>query len=279
MKTDNSIAADSPELKQCCARLYESDIAKFLLGDSLHPGGLKLTGRLGQLLSLGPDARVLDAASGPGTSAIYLAQQFGCAVVGIDFSTENVRRANTEAANNNLPSDIVHFEQADAESLPFPDSSFDAIVCECAFCTFPDKPRVAAEFARVLRPGGRVGLSDLTRSSELPKELHGLLAWISCIADTQPTESYVSWFRSAGLRNQATEPHDEALMEMVRQVQSKLLGVEIMTGLKKLDLPGLDLTAAKQMASAALSAVKQGQLGYAILIAEKADSLADQKPK
>ena len=48
------------ELKQCCANLYESDIAKLLLGDSFHPGGLKLTERLARLLQLGPQSRVLD---------------------------------------------------------------------------------------------------------------------------------------------------------------------------------------------------------------------------
>ena len=50
----------------------------------------------------------------------------------------------------------------DAERLPLPDNTFDALVCECAFCTFPDKATAAAEFARVLRPGGRVGITDVT---------------------------------------------------------------------------------------------------------------------
>ena len=61
------------------------------------------------------------------------------------------------------------------------------------------------------------------------------------------------------------EPHDEALLDMVRQVRMKLLGAEIMVGLKKLDLPGVDLTAAKQMAQAALTAIQQGSLGYGIV--------------
>jgi hypothetical protein len=56
---------------------------------------------------------------------------------------------------------------------------------------------------------------------------------------------------------------------MVNQVRMKLLGAEIMMGLKKLDLPGLDLSAAKQMAQAALSAIQQGSLGYAIICASK----------
>jgi arsenite methyltransferase len=61
-------AAD--EVKACCAALYESDWARLLLGDSLHPGGLALTERLGSLLGLGPGDRVLDVACGPGTSAL-----------------------------------------------------------------------------------------------------------------------------------------------------------------------------------------------------------------
>ena len=59
---------------------------------------------------------------------------------------------------------LVRFEQGDAERLTLDDGQFDAVICECAFCTFPDKRAAAAEFARVLKPGGTVGLTDLTRS-------------------------------------------------------------------------------------------------------------------
>jgi arsenite methyltransferase len=256
------------DVKQCCARLYESDFAKLLLGESFHPGGLKLTERLGQRLQLGPSSHVLDVASGRGTSAIFLAQHFGCEVIGLDYGPQNVAQANDVAARQGL-SARVRFEQADAESIPYPNSSFDAVVCECAFCTFPDKAKAADEFARVLRDTGRVGISDLTRAAELPKELDGLLAWIACIAAAQPIEEYVRCFRNSGLRPLTTEPHDNTLIDMVRQIQGKLLGVEIMAGLKKIDLLGLDLAAAKQMATTALAAIQKGQLGYAIIVAER----------
>ena len=255
-------------VKQCCARLYESDFAKLLLGDSFHPGGLKLTERLGELLELGPNSRVLDVASGKGASALFLAERFGSEVVGIDYSSQNVDGANEEAAARGLGS-RVRFESADAERLPFDDAEFDGIICECAFCTFPDKPAAASEFARVLRPGGRVGLSDLTRGPVLPKELDGLLAWIACIADAQPVDSYAAYLTGAGLHLECTEDHDYALTEMVQQIRMKLLGAEIMAGLKKLDLTGVDLPAAKQMAQAALAAIQQGSLGYAIVCAGK----------
>jgi arsenite methyltransferase len=255
-------------VKQCCANLYESDFAKLLLGDSFHPGGLKLTERLGGLLRLGEHSYVLDVASGRGASALFLAEKFGCTIIGLDYGKQNVEIANAAAAQRGLSS-RVRFEQADAEEIPFADASFDAVICECAFCTFPDKAKAASEFARVLRPGGMVGISDLTRSAGLPKELKSLLAWISCIADAQPIQNYVDWFSSAGLVPQTTESHDEALREMVRQVQATLLGAEVLVGLKKADLGGIDLTSAKQMASTASDVVQRGHLGYALITAER----------
>lgn len=255
-------------VKQCCARLYESDFAKMLLGDSFHPGGIRLTERLGMLLGLTIRSRVLDIASGKGTSALFLAEHFGCEVIGVDYGAQSVEQANAAAAAKGLEK-RVSFQTGDAERLPFADSSFDAVICECAFCTFPDKRAAADEFARVLRSGGSVGISDLTRGGALSKELDGLLAWIACIADAQPIKNYVEHLEAASLHVKVTESHDEALLEMVNQVRTKLLGAEIMVGLKKLDLPGIDLTAAKQMAHAALSAIQQGSLGYAIICAAK----------
>src|SRR5579863_6071894 len=259
----------SPDtVKQCCARLYESDLARILLGDSFHPGGTMLTERLGELLGLGPQSRVLDIASGTGTSALFLAERFGCEVAGVDYGSRNVEQSNAAASARGLDK-RVSFRTGDAEGLPFPAASFDAVICECAFCTFPNKAAAAREFARVLRSGGGIGLSDLSRGPALPEELSGLLAWVACIADAQPVDTYVRYLCDAGFRVERVEPHDEALLDMVNQVRMKLLGTEILVGLKKLELPGVDFTAAKEMARSALTAVQQGSLGYAIIHAAK----------
>lgn len=255
---------ESNQLKTCCAALYQSDFARFLLGDSFHPGGLKLTGRLGLLLQLGPQQRVLDVACGKGESAIFLAQRFGCELTGLDFGTENVTEATRRAAAAGL-GDRIRFEQGDAEQVPYPDGSFDAVICECAFCTFPQKSRAAAEFARVLKPAGRLGLSDLTRSGPLPTELEGLLAWVACIADARPVSEYVDYLKTAGFDNTRTEDHDEALAQMVRDIQGKLFGAEIMLNLKKLAFPGLDITQSKQLARAASDALRTRLLGYSLI--------------
>jgi arsenite methyltransferase len=250
----NPNSDDTASLKQCCAQLYASDIARALLGDSFHPGGLSLTERVGVLLNLAPGTCVLDVASGTGATAVFLAERFGCHVVGVDYSGQSVAEASEIACAKEL-SALVRFERGDAEGLPLLDESFDAVICECAFCTFPNKPDAVREFARVLRPGGRVGLCDLTRAPTLPKELDGLLAWIACIADAQPVDSYADYLCSAAFELEQIELHDEALAQLVQQIGMKLFSAEVLVGLKKLALPGIDLISAKQMAHSALTAI------------------------
>lgn len=267
---DSTISSENAGyVKSCCARLYESDFIRLLLGDSFHPGGLQLTSRLGQLLNLTAGSRVLDVASGKGTSALHLVTTFGCEVTGVDYSRENVQVAN-DATHAPGVGGRVSFKEGDAERLPFADASFDAIVCECAFCTFPNKPLAAAEFARVLKRGGRVGISDITRSLKLPPELDTLMSWIACIADAQPIQGYTELLSAAGFNVDCIEPHDEALTEMVHQIRKKLLFIEIAAGLKKIELPpGVDFAAVKKVATGALRAIEQRQLGYAIIAAGK----------
>jgi arsenite methyltransferase len=256
-------------LKSCCANVYQSEWARLLLGDSFHPGGTAFTEYLGARLHLGSDQRVLDVATGQGTSAIHLAQCFGCTVLGIEYSRVAVERA-TQAAQTAGVAHLVTFEQGDAEHLPVPAASFDVVVCECAFCTFPNKAIAASEFQRVLRPGGRVGLSDLTRKGEIPAELQGLLAWIACIADAQPLESYVHYLTEVGLTIQLVEEHDDELSDMVRDIQGKLLGTELLVKLKKITLPDeIDVEQAKTMAKAAATAIQARQFGYAVITATK----------
>jgi arsenite methyltransferase len=257
-----------PDIKRCCAAAYDSDVTKLLLGDSFHPGGVRLTERLGQLLELNPRTRVLDVAAGTGTSGIFLAKRFGCQVVGIDFSRKNVEEANRTALDMGL-AERASFSWADAERLPFADGSFDAIICECSFCLVPDKQLAANEFARVLAGGGQVGLSDLTRTEPLSRDFDGLLSWIACIADAQPLAAYVARLSAANLAVRIVEEHNNELVEFVHAIRTRLLVAEVAVGLQKLVLPGFDFEAAKKLARHAQEAIAGGKLGYAIVTATK----------
>lgn len=263
---------DAGAVKACCAAVYQSDWARLLLGDSFHPGGLGLTERLGQALELGAGRRVLDVAAGKGASAIHLAQRFGCEVVGVDYGGDAIREA-TSAAERAGVAHLVHFEQGDAERLAQPDAAFDAVICECAFCTFPDKAAAAREFARVLRPGGRVGLSDITRNGPLPPALDGLLAWVACVADARPVAEYVRYLEVAGLMVERVEPHDEALSALLRGVRAKLMAAELLVKLRKIALPAVDFDQARTMARAAADAVGAEVLGYALITAASAPAV------
>jgi arsenite methyltransferase len=259
-------ATDAATVKSCCAALYESDWARLLLGGSLHPGGLALTDRVAELAGIGAGKRVLDVACGRGASAIHLAQKYGCSVTGIDLSTASIAAAAEEARRAGAAG-RTEFRLADAEMLPFAAGAFDVVLCECALCTFPEKARAAREFARVLRAGGRIGLSDLTCAGPLPPELETLAGWVSCVAGALPVEEYGARLQAAGFGPPWIELHDEALSRLVRDVRTKLLGVEALMKLGKLELPADSLERAKQIAHAAQRAIARGSLGYCLMTA------------
>ncbi|MFI2369269.1 class I SAM-dependent methyltransferase [Streptomyces sp. NPDC018833] len=191
------------EVKACCAAAYSSDIVALLLGGSYHPGGTALTRHLADGLTLTPGARVLDVASGRGTTALLIADLYGADVDGVDYAAGNTALARGAAQAAGL-ADRTRFTIGDAEQLPHPGGVFDAVVCECALCTFPDKARAADEFARVLKPGGRLGITDVTVDpGRLPLELTGLGARIACIADARPLDEYAEILAAAGLRTLA----------------------------------------------------------------------------
>lgn len=265
------MAAPAPaadQIKSCCAQVYASTWARLLLGDSLHPGGLRLSERLAQLLHLDAGSRVLDVAAGRGESAIHLATTTGCHAVGIELSETSVAEARQRAREARVD-DRVRFVVGDAEGIEFDDASFDAVLCECAFCIFPDKRRAASEFARVLRPGGRLGMSDLTRAGALPEALHGLLGWVACIADAQPVQVYADHLAAAGLHVDAVEHHDDALRELIESVQQRLVGVGLLASIGGVWVQPIEVVQARSLALAARDAVADGRLGYAIVCASK----------
>jgi arsenite methyltransferase len=257
-------ALPSEEVKQCCAAAYGSDWATLLLGDSLHPGGTRLTDRLGELLDLGPGVRVLDVAAGRGGSAFHLASTRGCEVLGVDLSAANVAAATAAAADQGLDR-RVRFLHGDAERLPVDAAAVDAVICECAFCTFPDKAVAAAELRRVLRPGGRVGISDVVCRGPLPAELQDLLAWVACVADALPVEGYVAHLGAAGIEVDHVEDHDDALADTAESVRTRLLTGRVLAAAGRIDLPGADWERASALARNAVAAIRDGVLGYVVM--------------
>jgi len=261
----SSSELEADEIKSCCATMYESDLVKVLLGESYHPGGLALTRKLINAANVRPGSYVLDVASGPGTTTSVLAQDFSARVVGVDLGELTIAKAKEKAEAAGL-SNRVEFIVGDAEKLPLESSIFDVAVCECAFCTFPDKQTAANEMARVLKPGGRVALSDIVlEQDKIGNSLKTLAGWVACLADARPQEQYVKYLEKAGLTVKTVERHDYALSEMIDAIEARITALKMVNQLPT----DLDIELTNQMILEARQAIDQAAAGYVTILATK----------
>ena len=256
------------DLKGCCAAVYAHPAVRWLLGDELHPGGQATTRRALELIGVMPGERLLDIASGKGDSAVLAARERACLVTGIDYGEAAVIDARLTVDAAGL-SDRVAFRVGDAEALPFEDQSFDAVLCECSLCIFPDKRRALAEVRRVLRPGGRVAIADvLADHDRLPASLRGPLATAACAGTALTRKELAQLLTTGGFRVLATRSCSDEAADMAERVYDRLRGARIL-GANRLLGPALAIEEAIEMAAAAREAIAQGALDYAIFAAAR----------
>jgi arsenite methyltransferase len=249
--------------KGCCARLYESDAVRWLLDDQLHPGGERLTRRLAQLAGIGPGLHVLDVACGTGASALLVARELDCVVVGVDLGARAIEQAAVAARAAGLER-RASFLVGDAEALPVADSRFDVVFSECSLCTFPDKRRAVAEMARVVRPGGTVAIADVSADLDgLDPPLRSAAARVACVADARSADEYAALLRDAGLQPLAIEPHDAELRAMAERVEARLRVARMLAAAEQRER----VVEAIALARMAIDAIARGSLGYALITA------------
>jgi len=145
---------------------------------------------------------VLDLGSGGGIDVLLAARRVGPTgrVIGVDMTEEMVELARRNAAEIGLEN--VEFRLGEIEDLPVDDESVDVIISNCVVNLSPDKDRVFSEAFRVLRPGGRMIISDIVSDGELPQEIReDPDAWAECIAGALDEEVYLEKIRAAGFRD------------------------------------------------------------------------------
>jgi len=151
------------------------------------------------LAALRPGEVVLDIGSGGGIDVFYAARQVypGGKAIGVDMTPAMLERARATAEKMGFTN--VEFRQGDAEALPVEDESVDVILSNCVINLSPDKRRVFGEAFRVLRPGGRLSVSDVVTNTTLPEAVrHNPRQWASCIGGALPEGEYLDLIRDAG---------------------------------------------------------------------------------
>ena len=153
---------------------------------------------------------VLDLGSGGGLDVILSARRVGetGTAYGVDMTDEMLDLARTNAAQAGVRN--VHFLKGEIEAVPLPDSSVDVVISNCVVNLSTDKAAVFAEMARVLRPGGRVGISDVVAEDRLsPAERQRRGTFVGCIAGALSLSEYGDMLLTAGFEQISVDPTHE----------------------------------------------------------------------
>jgi len=149
---------------------------------------------------LKPGETVLDLGSGAGFDAFLAVREMGGTgqVYGVDMTPEMIARARQNAEV--LGYDNVEFRLGEIEAMPIADASIDLVISNCVLNLVPNKRRAFAEIARVLKPGGRMVVSDIVMVGELPEPIqNNMAAYCGCASGAWPREDYLSGLAEAGL--------------------------------------------------------------------------------
>jgi ubiquinone/menaquinone biosynthesis C-methylase UbiE len=203
--------------KEEAVKLYESCVFDRLLGETLRPGGLKLTTRLAEVAGISKNYLVLDIACGKGATAFFLAREYGCRVIGIDLSDKMISSCRTRAEEKKVTG-RVSFLLGDGENLPFRDSSFDTVISECSFSLLPNKEIAARDIRRVLKSGGKLVMTDIILKGEVSKELRSQVSFACCLAGARRVEEYINLFERVGLQSPYMEDYSHELRKVAYQL-------------------------------------------------------------
>ncbi len=159
------------------------------------------------LASLQPGQTILDLGSGAGLDCFFAAKKVGETgkAIGVDMTPEMIERARASARRLNITN--VEFRQGYLEDLPVNANSVDVIISNCVINLSPDKAKVFSEAFRVLKPGGKLAVSDIVTDGPLPEAIKkSLTAWAGCVAGAVEAEEYIGMMKAVGFTNISITP-------------------------------------------------------------------------
>jgi SAM-dependent methyltransferase len=200
--------AEQPAASGCCQGAPDVRAVSQALGYSdaqldAVPDGANLglgCGNPTAIAGLQPGEVVLDLGAGAGFDALLAAQAVGPTgrVIGVDMTPEMLGRARSNAVRAGVAS-TVEFREGIIEALPVVAASVDVVISNCVINLSPDKPQAFREAFRVLKPGGRLAVSDIVLSEALPPAIASMAAaWAGCVAGAMLERDYLAAIEAAG---------------------------------------------------------------------------------
>lgn len=211
----------------CSSDLYSTDLIGNLDNEVVN---LSLgCGDPVSIASLAPGDTVLDLGSGGGIDCFLAARQVGETgyVIGVDMTPEMLSKAN--AAKVRMDLNNVEFRRGQIEALPVVDNSIDVVMSNCVINLAPDKAPVFNEAFRVLKPGGRVSISDIVTEGEFSDALRADTdKWAECVTGAIPAEDYTALMAEAGFVDiQVVDKTDAADIVPVQEGMPRIFSARI----------------------------------------------------
>src|SRR6516165_5710782 len=199
--------ARTPEEVSCGMGYSAAELASVPEGANLGLG----CGNPQAIAAMRPGDVVVDLGSGAGFDCFLAARQVGAAgrVIGVDMTHEMLAKARDNAAK--IGAGNVEFRLGELEHLPVADNTADVVISNCVINLVPDKAQVFREALRVLKPGGRLAVSDVINIAPLPAELRADPALLcGCVAGAAPAERIEDWLHEAGFVDVRITPNLES---------------------------------------------------------------------
>lgn len=200
-KRTTSCCGDASTTSQVMERVAQYGYELAALGEKLPDSVVESFAGCGNPLAieaLQPGEVVLDLGSGAGLDCFLAAKKVGPSgrVIGLDMTDAMLAKARDNQRQLGITN--VEFRKGEMEAMPIDTASVEVIISNCVINLSPDKAQVFREACRVLKPGGRLMVSDIVTVGELPAELRTMEAWTGCIGGAIPLDAYMEQIRQAG---------------------------------------------------------------------------------
>ena len=255
-------AQTAEDAMSCCTVFYGQDWVRALAEDCFHPGGADLTRRTLACMRLRPGMNIADVGCGAGRSTRLLAEELGLCAFGVDpgLNKQPVEQSGQFEALAHPGG--THFVQAEAARLPFVDGGFDAVLAECSFSLFPDQPAALAEFRRILKPGGALGITDMSVTGRLPPELEQKLAPWTCLIGARSEAQYQSLFHREGFSVRECADESGGLLDLILRIKRNLVLLAAGSLMSRVSTPVLDVSAIRFWLEQFREQVESGRIRY-----------------